>query len=380
MEAKDFKDFNVLYVDDEENNLTSFRAALRRYYNVFTAVSGEEGMKIISQHDIHVIVTDQRMPGMTGVQFLQNIPDEPDNIRMILTGFSDVEAIIEAINTGQVYRYITKPWDKDELKITIDNALDAVRLRRDNKHLIAELKDNNEKLEEKVKERTLEIENKSLLFEAEKLKSEKLLLNILPEEIAVELKKFGRSYARKHEEVTVMFVDIKGFTEIAERMPADELITQLDESFRGFDHLIGKYGMEKIKTIGDCYMCACGLPTEVSNNAVIAIQAALDIQEFMSGFNTSKKVQDLPVFLIRIGIHTGPVVAGVVGITKFAYDIWGNTVNLASQMEHHSEPGKINISGYTHSLVKEIYECESRGKISTKSKEDIEMYFVTGKK
>ena len=177
-----------------------------------------------------------------------------------------------------------------------------------------------------------------------------------------------------------MFVDVKGFTEIAERMPADELITQLDESFRGFDHLIGKYGMEKIKTIGDCYMCACGLPTEVANNAIIAIQAALDIQEFMSGFNTSKKIQDLPVFLIRIGIHTGPVVAGVVGITKFAYDIWGNTVNLASQMEHHSEPGKINISEYTYSLVKEIYECESRGKISTKSKEDIEMYFVTGKK
>lgn len=138
--------------------------------------------------------------------------------------------------------------------------------------------------------------------------------------------------------------------------------------------------MEKIKTIGDCYMCACGLPTEVPNNAAIAVLAALDIQEFMRGFNTSKKVQDLPVFLIRIGIHTGPVVAGVVGITKFAYDIWGNTVNLASQMEHHSEPGKINISGYTHSLVKDQFECESRGKISTKSKEDVEMFFVTGKK
>lgn len=241
MDAKDFKDFNVLYVDDEENNLTSFRAALRRYYNIFTAKSGEEGMEIIAENDIHVIVTDQRMPGMTGVQFLQHIPDEPDNIRMILTGFSDIEAIIEAINTGQVYRYITKPWDKDDLKITIDNALDAVRLRRDNKHLIAELKEHNEQLEEKVKERTLEIQNKSLLFEAEKVKAEKLLLNILPEEIAEELKKFGRSYARKHKEVTVMFVDVKGFTAIAETMPADELITQLDESFRGFDHLIGKY-------------------------------------------------------------------------------------------------------------------------------------------
>ena len=163
MESKDNHDFNILYVDDEENNLTSFRAALRRYYNIFTAQNGAEGMEIIKNNDIHVIVTDQRMPGMTGVQFLQRIPDEPDNVRMILTGFSDIEAIIEAINTGKVYRYITKPWDKDELKITIDNALEAVRLRRDNKHLISVLKESNDNLEQKVKQRTIEIEKKSIL-------------------------------------------------------------------------------------------------------------------------------------------------------------------------------------------------------------------------
>jgi class 3 adenylate cyclase/FixJ family two-component response regulator len=380
MEPKDNHDFNVLYVDDEENNLTSFRAALRRNYNIFTALSGEEGMEIIAHNDIHVIVTDQRMPGMTGVQFLQHVPDEPDNIRMILTGFSDVEAIIEAINTGKVYRYITKPWDKDELKITIDNALEAVKLRRDNKHLILELKENNEHLEEKVRLRTIEIEKKSILLEAEKLKSEKLLLNILPEEIAEELKRFGRSYARKHDEVSVLFADVKGFTAITENMAPDELINQLDESFRGFDHIIGKYGMEKIKTIGDCYMCASGLPTEEPDNAKIAVQAALDMQEFMQGFNSAKKIQNLPSFEIRIGIHTGPVVAGVVGIKKFVYDIWGDTVNVASQMEHCSLPGKINISGQTFSLVKDYFDCESRGKIATKSKEEIDMYFVNGKK
>jgi response regulator RpfG family c-di-GMP phosphodiesterase len=122
--------FNVLYVDDEENNLNSFRAALRRNYNVYTALSGEEGMDILSKNDIHVVVTDQRMPNMTGVQFLQHIPPEKDNIRIILTGFSDIESIIEAINTGMVYRYITKPWDKDELKITIDNAIETIMLRR----------------------------------------------------------------------------------------------------------------------------------------------------------------------------------------------------------------------------------------------------------
>jgi class 3 adenylate cyclase/CheY-like chemotaxis protein len=380
MEQKDSHDFNILYVDDEENNLTSFRAALRRYYNVFTAQSGAEGMQIIANNDIHVIVTDQRMPNMTGVQFLQHIPDEPDNIRMILTGFSDMDAIIEAINTGQVYRYITKPWDKDELKITIDNALEAVRLRRDNKHLISELQENNEHLEEKVRLRTIEIEKKSILLEAEKEKSEKLLLNILPEEIAEELKRYGRSYARKHQQVSVLFADITGFTSIAENMMPDELITQLDECFRGFDHITEKHGIEKIKTIGDCYMCASGLPTDKDDNAVTAVNAALDMLEFMNGFNATKKIQNLPLFKLRIGIHTGPVVAGVVGITKFVYDIWGDTVNLASRMEHQSEPGKINISEATWSLVKNHFDCEYRGKIDVKSKGEIDMYFITGKK
>lgn len=380
MESTDNHDFNVLYVDDEENNLTSFRAALRRHYNIFTAISGEEGMEIFKQHDIHIVVTDQRMPAMTGVQFLQHIPEEPDNIRMILTGFSDIEAIIEAINTGKVYRYITKPWDKDELKITIDNALEAVRLRRDNKHLIQELQDYNEQLEKKVKERTIEIEKKSLLLEAEKSKSEKLLLNILPEEIAEELKRFGRSYARKHVEVSVIFADIRGFTNIAETMMPDELITQLDESFRGFDHIVEKYGAEKIKTIGDCYMCACGLPTETKDNASVAVNLALDMLQFINGFNMAKKIQNLPEFELRIGIHTGPVVAGVVGITKFVYDIWGDTVNVAAKMEHNSQPGKLNISGNTYQLVKDQFICTPRGKIAAKNKGEIEMYFVEGRK
>ena len=150
--------YNILYVDDEENNLNSFRAALRRDYNVFTALSGEEGMEILAKNDIHVVVTDQRMPHMTGVQFLQRIPGDQDNIRIILTGFTDMESIIEAINTGKIYRYIKKPWDKDELKITIDNAIETVILRRNNKQLIYELQVNNEQLEVKVQQRTREIE------------------------------------------------------------------------------------------------------------------------------------------------------------------------------------------------------------------------------
>ncbi len=367
---------NILYVDDEVNNLNSFRAAMRRFYNVFTAESGEDALEIFRTNDIQVIVTDQRMPNMTGVQFLQQLPEEPDNVRIILTGFSDMEAIIDAINTGKVYRYITKPWDKDELKITIDNALETALLRRNNKKLIHELQEYNEQLEERVKQRTLEIEKQKKQLETEKTKSDALLLNILPDEIAAELKKFGKSYARRHENVSVLFADIEGFTSIAQNLTPDLLVTQLDEAFRGFDYITGKYGMEKIKTIGDAYMCASGLPLDDEEHAQNAVKAAIDMQEFITELGRSKLIQDLPVFRIRIGIHSGPVVSGVVGTKKFVYDIWGDTVNLASQMEQQGVPGKINISGQTYELVKNIFECEQRGKIPTKNKTEIDMYFV----
>jgi len=368
--------YNILYVDDEENNLNSFRAALRRDYNVFTALSGEEGMEILVKNDIHVVVTDQRMPHMTGVQFLQHIPGDQDNIRIILTGFTDMESIIEAINTGKVYRYIKKPWDKDELKITIDNAVETVILRRSNKKLIYELQVNNEQLEVKVQQRTREIEKQKEIIEAAKAQSDSLLLNILPDEIAEELKKFGKSYARKHSQVSVLFSDIKGFSSIAETLTPVKLVMQLDEVFGAFDNIIAKYGMEKIKTIGDAYMCACGLPLSDEENAVKAVRAGMDMQRFINEFGLGNKIQNLPVFEVRIGVHTGPLVAGVVGLRKFAYDIWGDTVNLASRMEQHSEAGKVNISGETYRLIKEQFRCTYRGRIETKNKSQVDMYFV----
>ncbi len=368
--------YNVLYVDDEENNLNSFRAALRRSYNVFTAISGEDGMEVLKENDIHVIITDQRMPQMTGVQFLQHIPGDQDNIRIILTGFSDMESIIDAINTGQVYRYITKPWDKDELKITIDNAIETVMLRRNNKELILELQEHNEQLEEKVRQRTKEIEKQKEIIESAKAQSDSLLLNILPEEIAEELKQFGKSYARKHDQVSVLFADIKGFTSIAETLSPVKLLTQLDEVFGAFDNIIAKYGLEKIKTIGDAYMCASGLPKANDENALNTVKAGLDMQQFMIGFGQANKIQNLPVFELRIGIHTGPLVAGVVGLKKFVYDIWGDTVNIAARMEQQSEVGRVNISGATYELIKDHFKCTYRGKVKAKSKGELDMYFI----
>jgi class 3 adenylate cyclase len=212
----------------------------------------------------------------------------------------------------------------------------------------------------------------------EKKRSESLLLNILPEEIANELKQFGKSYARKHDEVTILYADIKGFTAIAETLSAQELVTQLDECFRAFDKIVDKHGLEKIRTIGDAYVCACGLPKPVHDNAERTVRAALDMNTFIKGFSMTRQIQDLPAFEFRIGIHTGPVITGVVGLKKFTYDIWGDSVTMAARMEQHGETGKINISGSTYELVKDKFNCVHRGKIEAKNKGEVDMYFVEG--
>ncbi|MCX6271856.1 MAG: adenylate/guanylate cyclase domain-containing protein [Bacteroidetes bacterium] len=215
------------------------------------------------------------------------------------------------------------------------------------------------------------IQHKRIL--KEKKRSEELLLNILPFETAKELKEKGKSDAKLFDEVTVMFTDFKGFTRISEKLSPGELVAEIDTCFSAFDDIITRHNIEKIKTIGDSYMCAGGLPVPNKTNAADIVNAALEIRDFMlkrkSGMNN-------PGFEIRIGVHTGTVVAGIVGIIKFAYDIWGDTVNIASRMESSGEPGKVNISGATYELVKSRFTCTYRGKVQAKSKGEIDMYFI----
>jgi class 3 adenylate cyclase len=213
--------------------------------------------------------------------------------------------------------------------------------------------------------------------------SDELLLNILPSEVAEELKAKGRAEAKHFDAVTVMFTDFKGFTQISERLTPEELVDEINTCFKAFDTIITKYNIEKIKTIGDSYMCAGGLPVVNNTNAIDVVNAALEIQKFMQGHLQQRKNENKELFEIRIGIHTGPVVAGIVGIKKFAYDIWGDTVNIASRMESSGEAGKVNISGSTYELVKnrpglQVYKLNfiHRGKIQAKNKGKIEMYFV----
>ncbi len=213
----------------------------------------------------------------------------------------------------------------------------------------------------------------NLAINAEKKKSDELLLNILPVETAEELKQFGSAKARSFEMVTVMFTDFKDFTAMSEKLTAVELVAEINECFIAFDRITQKYGIEKIKTIGDAYMAAGGLPTPKATHAVDVVNAALEIQEFIR--NRKMKKGEMG-FDIRIGIHSGPVVAGIVGIKKFAYDIWGDTVNTASRMESSGVAGKINISSATYELVKDEFRCIPRGKVNAKGKGEIEMYFL----
>ena len=245
------------------------------------------------------------------------------------------------------------------------------------------LTEENEKLEKTVAERTEEVvkeknEADKHREEADKQRqrSDELLLNILPKEVAEELKLRGSFEPKYFDHVTIMFTDFKNFTQITSKMTPKELVEEIHTCFKAFDIIIEKYGMEKIKTIGDSYMCAGGLPVGNTTHAIDVVGASLEIRQFILNRVAEQTAAGKQPFEMRIGINTGPVVAGVVGSKKFAYDIWGDTVNTASRIEANGEVGKVNISAATYEWIKDTFKCVHRGKIQVKGKEDIDMYFV----
>lgn len=213
----------------------------------------------------------------------------------------------------------------------------------------------------------------------EKKRSDELLLNILPEETAEELKETGKAKVKSFDLITVMFTDFKNFTLAAEKLTPEELVNEINYCYSEFDKIITRFGIEKIKTIGDSYMCAGGVPVSNNTHPFDVINAGLEMQAFIEKNKLDRMEKDLPYFELRLGIHTGPVVAGIVGIKKFAYDIWGDAVNLASRMESSGEVGRVNISEATYNLVKDSFKCTYRGKVYAKNKGEIDMYFVENK-
>ncbi|MCT4624533.1 MAG: HAMP domain-containing protein [Schleiferiaceae bacterium] len=248
--------------------------------------------------------------------------------------------------------------------------------------MVDDLADAEDKIQQKNKalQTTLiDLEEKNDVISKEKKKSDNLLLNILPEKTAEELKTFGVSKPTHFDEVTVMFIDFAKFTQIAEQLSAEELVEEIDFCFRKFDAITLKHRIEKIKTIGDAYLCVGGLPEVNNTHAKNCLNAALEIQEFLERRKQKRKLKDLPFFEARIGMHTGQLVAGIVGLNKFAYDIWGDTVNTAARMESSSKVGKINITTSTYEKVKDdkTFTFEYRGEIEAKNKGVLKMYFAS---
>lgn len=224
-----------------------------------------------------------------------------------------------------------------------------------------------------------ELAEKNAMIEEKRRRSEQLLLNILPKAVAAELTITNKVTARRYEQATIMFVDFVNFTQAAERLEPEMLVKELDFCFSRFDTIIGRYRIEKIKTVGDAYICASGLSDQNENPADM-ISAGLEIQAFLQNLKAERAATGRAYFEARIGIHCGPVVAGVVGLKKFAYDIWGDTVNTAARMEEACEPGRVNVSGAAQAIARQEFQWEYRGKIATKNKDGLEMYYAVGAK
>jgi class 3 adenylate cyclase len=218
------------------------------------------------------------------------------------------------------------------------------------------------------------------ILDKQKDQIEHLLLNILPKEVAYELQTSGISKPRQYNEVSILFTDFKGFTSIADKLSPSELVEDLNECFIEFDSIMEKYNLEKIKTIGDSYMCAGNLPSPDPDHVYKIVKAGLAIQSFMEKHNLRRIDKGLQPWEIRIGVHVGPVVAGVVGKKKYAYDIWGSAVNIASRMESNGTPGKVNVSSDTYELIRQRFDCSYRGKLTAKNLGDLDMYYVENEK
>ncbi len=347
----------ILIVDDQRTQSIGLSQMLRHlgYLDLLTAASAEEAYSQLRLHaldtevvscSIDMILMDVNMPGVNGIEACAAIKSNMawrDIPIIMVTTSADINDLSDAFNAGAM-DYIQKPPIKDELNVRVRSAL---RLK-------------HETDERKKREHDLEVERE---------RSEKLLLNILPAPIASRLKKGEKVIADQFDEATVLFVDIANFTPLASTMPPYELVDMLNGIFSSFDSIVEKHGLEKIKTMGDAYMAVGGLPITTCDHAKAVANAALDILEEFP------KLIDHRLQL-RIGIHSGPVVAGVIGKNKFNYDLWGDTVNIASRMQSHGKPNSIQVSAKTYEYLKDAFELKPRGEIEIKGKGAMQTYIM----
>jgi adenylate cyclase len=357
--------FPILYVDDEAHNLTSFVATFRKEYKIYTATNGNDALEIMRASEIKLVITDQRMPEMTGIQLLEKLsPEFPDSIRMILTGFSDIEVIIEAINSGRVFRYITKPWDENELRMTIENARQLFELQTRNKALMHELK-------QKV------VEQEQTL---------KLFIRYVPEQVVKKALENSQDSIFEGElrKVAVLFCDIRGFTPLSEVLSPKEVVSFLNDYYQMMTEVVKQFKGSVIQFVGDEIFAAFGALEMYPDNEVNSVFCALKMMETLPLLNEKYKEKITTKINVGIGINYGEVVAGNLGSEdRIRYSVTGDTVNTGKRIETITKdyPGSILVSDSIYQKVKEVVEVKAWEPQLVKGKKDkLLVYEVLGAK
>ncbi len=361
----DKKDFTILYVDDEEQNLISFKATFRRDYKIITAKSGFEGIELIRNNKINLIITDQRMPEMTGIQFLEKIiPEYPETIRMILTGFSDIEVIISAINNGRIFRYINKPWDHNELKMTIENARQLYELQGSNKELINQLQ---QKVEEQ--EKTL-----------------KLFTKYVPETVVEKALKSNDDsrFDGELRNIAVLFCDIRRFTPLCEILTPKEVVSFLNDYYSVMTDIIKRHHGSVNQFVGDEVFASFGAPVSFPDNEANAVFCGIEMMKYLPELN-KKYLNDFKIEIqIGIGINSGMVIAGNLGSEeRIDYSLTGDTVNTGKRIETITKefPNSILISNSVYQNTKDLINVKEWEPVKVKGKKDkLIVYEVMGRK
>jgi class 3 adenylate cyclase/CheY-like chemotaxis protein len=359
--AQSLQSARILVVDDSKMMRMGITRDLKKlgFTNVAEASNGREALEKLRAESFDLMLLDVEMPEMTGLEVLAEMrKDESLSLpTIVISGGEDVSSAVSCIEMG-AEDYLPKPFNPVLLRARVTTSIEKKKLR------------NLEKL------RLAQIESEHARVVAEQEKTEKLLLNILPRSIAGRLKGGEKLIADAHQSVTVLFMDLVGFTKLSRTTTPDRLVKMLNAIFSTFDLLVERSGLEKIKTIGDSYMLVGGAPELKEGHAQAAADLALAMIENLAKINAVNQTE----LAARIGLNSGPVVAGVIGIRKFTYDLWGDTVNIASRMESSGMPGRVHCSQATADLLREEFELEDRGPVEVKSIGHTHTYFINARK
>lgn len=356
-----FETAKVLLVDDSRLIRMGLRRSLEEIglKDITEAGDGREAIETLVREHFDLMLLDMEMPEMNGMEVLAVLRDTPHHPWppvIVISGGTSLDDAVRCIELG-AEDYLSKPFNPVLLRARVKTSVERKRLS------------------DQVTLRMRQLKRQHEVLGQEQAKTEQLLLNILPQKIAQRLKSGEESIADAFPNVSVLFADMVGFTAMSRTMSASALVEVLGNLFSRFDLITEKHGLEKIKTIGDCYMLAGGVPEPSDDHAHAAVDAAVDMCTALEEMHE----QTGGALRMRIGIHSGPIVAGVIGLRKFTYDLWGDTVNVASRMESTGAPGRIHVSATTADLIRNDFKLESRGFIEVKSLGQVETFFVNGR-